>query len=455
VRYPRVVAAALAVAVLGSVPACRRGGAGGSVATAAAVPFVPVDPASASPTDRAIAAAQTTLRRLPSDFRAMLDLTQAYLQKAREIADPTLYAKASGILKLLARQRPDDLELLVTEGSLANSFHRFADGLRFGRRAVQLAPDSPSGYGVVIDAANELGRYDEALAATRTMAGLRSDLPALSRVSYAEELRGDAAGAITTMTEAVTAGGPQGGENVAYVEVLLGNLLLNTGHLAAAEEEYAAAEQAFPGYAAAKAGQAQVLVAKGRPAQAAALLAEVVKVQPLAAYVIAEGDDLTAAGQQSEANQVYPLVGVIERLYAANGFNVDLELALFDADHHPGPANVDEARKGLAARPSYFGHEVLAWALYRAGKLKEAGQELSRALTLGDEDPLLRFHAAVIEDAVGDVPAARRDLATVLAANPRFSALYVDQVSALAHRLGLPVPPPPAVIASTPPAEGG
>src|ERR1700730_8133329 len=178
-RFPRVVSAALAVAVLVSVPACSRGGAAASSATAgAAAPFVPVDPASASPTDRAIAAAQVTLRRLPGDFRAMLDLAQAYLQKGREIADPTLYSKASGILKLLARQRPDDLELLVTEGSLANSFHRFADGLRFGRRAVQVAPDSPSGYGVVIDAANELGCYDEALAAPPKMSEMRAAPPA-------------------------------------------------------------------------------------------------------------------------------------------------------------------------------------------------------------------------------------------------------------------------------------
>jgi tetratricopeptide (TPR) repeat protein len=442
---PRVLPTALAVVLLVSVPACSRGGGGASVASAgAAVPFVPVDPASTSSTDRAIAAAQTTLRRLPGDFQGMLDLADAYLQKAREIADPTLYTKTSGILRLLDRQRPDDLELLVTEGSLSNSLHRFADGLRFGRRAVQVAPDSPSGYGVVVDAANELGRYDEALAATQKMADLRSDLPALSRVSYAEELRGQLDQATTTMTEAVTAGGPQGGENVAYVRVLLGNLLLNAGQLAAADEQYVAADQAFPGYAAAQAGRAQLLVAEGRPAQAAAMLADVVKVQPLASYAIAEGDALVAAGRTSEADEVYQLVEVIQRLYAANGVNVDLELALFDADHHPGASAVSQARRGLAARPSYFGHEVLAWALYRAGRLGEAGREMSQALALGDADPLLRFHAAVVEDAVGDSGSARRDLSTVLAGNPRFSALYQGQVVALAGRLGLPVPPPAA-----------
>jgi tetratricopeptide (TPR) repeat protein len=441
-----VACTAFAVVLLVFVPACGRGGAGG-LASNGAVPFVAVNPRSASPTDRAIATAQGTLHRVPGDFQAMLDLAQAYLQKAREIADPSLYSKASGILKRLARQRPNDLGLAVTEGSLANAQHRFADGLRFGRLAVKLAPDSPSGYGVVVDAANELGRYDEALAATQKMADLRPDLPALSRVSYAQELRGDLGSATTSMTEAVTAGGTQGGENAAYVDVLLGTLLLNTGHVDAANAQYQAALQAFPGDAAARAGLAQVLVEEGRPAKAAALLADVGRVQPLAAYAIAEGDDLMAAGQTAAAAHVYELVGVIERLYAANGVNVDLELALFDADHHPGAANVEQARKGLSVRPSYFGHEVLAWALYRTGRLPEAGRELAKALSLGNQDPLLRFHAAVIEEALGDRAKAGRDLATVLMGNPRFSALYQDQVAALARRLQLKVPPPVAVAA--------
>ncbi|HLY83841.1 MAG TPA: tetratricopeptide repeat protein [Acidimicrobiales bacterium] len=437
-----MASAALGVVLLVSVPACGRGGAGSGASPSGVVGFVPVDPASPSPTDRAIASAQTTLRRDPGDFQALLDLDQAYLQKAREVADPSLYAKAAGITKLLAHRRPSDFGLLVTEGSLANALHRFADGLRFGRQAVRIAPDSPSGYGVVVDAANELGRYDEAIEATQKMADLRADLPALSRVSYAQELRGDLVSATTSMTEAVTAGGTAGGENVAYVQVLLGNLLLTTGHVAQAEGQFEAAEQAFPGYPAARAGRAAVMVAGGRPADAAALLSDVVRVQPLAAYAIAQGDDLTAAGQPAAAAQAYDLVGVIERLYAANGVNVDLELALFEADHHPGPDAVAQARKGLASRPSYLGHEVLAWALYRAGRVTEAGKEIQRALQVGNIDPQLRFHAAVIEDALGDVAAATRDLATVLAGNPRFSALYQDQLNGLAARLGLVVPPP-------------
>src|ERR1700738_4300045 len=87
--------------------------------------------------------------------------------------------------------------------------------------------------------------------------------------------------------------------------------------------------------------------------------ARAIDVQPLAEYAIAEGDDLAASGQPAVASQAYQLVGAIEQLYKANGVNVDLELALFDADHTPGQAALARARAGFKVRPSYLGHEVV------------------------------------------------------------------------------------------------
>ncbi len=434
----RTALALLALVVVAAAPACR--GSSPTPLSASAVPFVPVDPNSSSATDRAIAAAQVKLRLDATNPDALLDLAGAYLQKAREIADPSLYTKTRGILAILQRSIPHDVRYLLLEGTLDLAQHHFADALTVGRQAVAADPNSSSAYGVLVDASNEMGRYDDALAGTQTMLDLRPDLPALSRASYARELRGDLPGAITLMTQAVTAGGTEGGENVAYVQVQLGTLLLTAGNVAGAEAQFGAALVSFPGFAAARAGQAKVLVAEGRPADAARLLAQVVAVQPLAEYVIAEGDDLAASGQPDAATQAYQLVDVIERLYKANGVNVDLELALFDADHTPGPATLARARIGFKIRPSSLGHEVVAWNLYKTGHLAEAGQEMAMALALGSHDPLLRFHAAVIADALGNEAAARSDLAIVVGENPRFSELYLAQLDALATKLGLAVP---------------
>jgi tetratricopeptide (TPR) repeat protein len=430
-------AAALLLICL-AAPACSRGG-GSRPADAA--PFVQVDPKSASPTDRAIAKAQTKLRADAHDADAQLALAQAFLQKARETADPTLYTKAGSLLDEVAAKAPDDVRVLVAQGTLALARHRFADGLTLGRRALAAAPGNEAAYGVVVDASNELGRYGEALRATDDMVGARPNLSSLSRVSYARELRGDLDGAIEAMTEAVTAAAGNGGENVAYVQVLLGNLLLTRGDVAEASRAYDQAEQSFPNFPAAQVGRARVLVAEERFGEAADLLAHVVRIQPLAEYAIAEGDALAAAGRRVEARAAYDLVGAIAQLYRANGVNVDLELALFDADHHPGDESVKAARRALKSRPGILGHDVLAWNLFRAHQVGPAWREARAALATGSRDPLLRFHAATIAAANGYRATARRHLRVVLDSNPRFSAAYVHDVQALARHLSLKMPP--------------
>jgi tetratricopeptide (TPR) repeat protein len=129
-------------------------------------------------------------------------------------------------------------------------------------------------------------------------------------------------------------------------------------------------------------------------------------------------------------------VRVIARLYAANGVNVDLELALFDADHNPGAAALSRARKALADRPSVLGHDVLAWNLFRVGKLAEAAKESALALRLGSVDPQFQYHAAAIAFARGDRTSAAQHLQLVLNENPRFSALLapdVEHLKAMLH----------------------
>src|SRR4051812_41834192 len=107
----RTAAAVLTIGLLITAPACRGGGA-----KPAAVPFVPVDPSSGSATDRAIATAQQRLQVVPQDTQARLDLADAFLQKAREVADPTLYIKAGGLLTPLLKKDPNNPAVLIAAG---------------------------------------------------------------------------------------------------------------------------------------------------------------------------------------------------------------------------------------------------------------------------------------------------------------------------------------------------
>ena len=95
------------------------------------------------------------------------------------------------------------------------------------------------------------------------------------------------------------------------------------------------------------------------------------------------------AASRARREQQYALVGVIERLLAANGVRTDLETALFDVDHgvRLGRA-LALARQAQRARPSIDGDDVLAWALARNGRCAEALPYSRRALRLGTHDAL-------------------------------------------------------------------
>jgi len=121
-------------------------------------------------------------------------------------------------------------------------------------------------------------------------------------------------------------------------------------------------------------------------------------------------------------------ISAIEALYRANGVDMDMEIALFHADHDK---NMTEtlalARKAYANRPSIHGADALAWALYKTGHYQEAQAYAVEALKLGTKDPLKLFHAGMIALKLGDKEQARQYLEEALSINPHFSILYAEE----------------------------
>jgi Flp pilus assembly protein TadD len=101
--------------------------------------------------------------------------------------------------------------------------------------------------------------------------------------------------------------------------------------------------------------------------------------------------------------------------------NVDVELALFEADHGDPALAVREARRGWKARRSIHAADALAWALYRDGRGAEAERYARAALRLGTADASIHFHAGMIALGIGDGAEAERLLGAALRINPWFS----------------------------------
>src|SRR5437660_8058745 len=282
---------------------------------------------------------QSAVRRAPQDVSSLDLLGLAYQQRARETGDPAYYTKSEGVLRRALELAPRDLLATTGLGTLGLSRHRFHRALALGRRASALSRSTARTYGLVGDALVELGRYREAFDAFDTMARLRPSLAAYARVSYARELLGNWRGAVSAMRLALDAAVDQP-EATAWTRVQLGKLYWSRGRLSAAEREDRAALLAYPGYVYALDALAQVEAARGRWARAIALERQAVATIPLPQFVTTLGDLERVTGHERLARRQYALIGVIQRLFVANGVETDLETALFDVDHGVGRSRV-------------------------------------------------------------------------------------------------------------------
>jgi tetratricopeptide (TPR) repeat protein len=412
-------------------------------------------PDAGAPTGDAVADFQRAVRAAPDSGAAYAGLGDAYLSRARETGDPGFYARAERAFGAALRREPGDLGALVGAGTLAGLRHDFAEQLRLGRLAVAQAPQLAKPYTVVADAQIELGRYEAAAETIQLLVDRKPGLAAYARASYFRELSGDPAGAVEAMRLAVSAGGTP--ENVAYVQVLLGDLELARGRVAAARAAYAAALRSLPGYPAGLVGLARADAAGGDLGRAAVRLRRASQRMPLTSTLVLLGEVERALGNDTAADGALAAARTQQALLsgeraeagggstvqtrqapsgdgaeAGGGFTVqtgqppsgdgaeagggsavrpDAEAVLFAADFGSPARAVALGRRVWRSAPSVRSADALGWALVRAGRPRAGYAFARRALRLGSRDPLFRLHAGIAAREAGGAGPADRHLA--------------------------------------------
>ncbi|HET7486310.1 MAG TPA: tetratricopeptide repeat protein [Acidimicrobiales bacterium] len=407
------VGTAVAVLALGSVARVGRGAEDRQTAAASPVAARRADPA----------ALRERLRQVPGDDAAWAALGMAYVEQAKVSANPQLYPKAEGALRRSLKLRPEDNYVAAAGmAALANARHDFAGARRWARTGLAVNPANASLYGTLVDAETQLGHYQEAWDATQRMVDLSPDAASLARVSYSWELRGNLDEARSLMQRALDqALGPA---QQAFARYQLGDLALVAGDAHAALAQYEAGLAADPSYAALLEGRARAELALGRSDDAVRDLGEAVARLPQPGYVLLYGELLESLGRRRDASRQYELFRTEQRLFEANGVAVDVEAALFEADHGDAGRAVAVADRGLRSRPFVEMQDACAWALHKAGRDAEALEASARARSLGTRNALFEFHAGMIELALGHPDQARAHLASALAANPAFHPLH-------------------------------
>lgn len=397
-------------------------------------------PRAANQTDQLIAKQEMMLKQKPKDVKLLVDLASAYLQKVRETADNALYAKAEALMAAAKQIEPGNVNVLAVEAAIAAGRHDFQKSLAFSEQLARASSSTARSFGLLGDAQIELGRYDAALQSFQTMVNLRPDFGSFSRIAYARELHGDISGAIEAMQSALAAGAGYP-ENIAWANAELGRLYLNSNNLTEAKKQYKASLQYFPNFTPALRGLARIAWAENDEARAFSYINEAVAQLPIDPNYIDLADLHAATGDQAKADQLHAIIKIIYAEAEKSGVNVDLEYALFLADHKLDLAEaLARARRGYGARPNVHAADVLSWALYQFGQYQEATHFAAEARKLGSQDPLVLFHSGMIAFANNDKDTARKLLAQALGLNPHFSYLYRDLAIKTLEDLDRPKP---------------
>ena len=222
---PRIALAAVAAVALalGAMPGVRAADGGDAVA--------PERPS----VDQTIDRLTTKTRRERQDRAAWTALGDAFMQKARETADLSYYGRAEQAFEQARTLDAGNAEALVGLAWVQSARHEFERSTEWARKALAVDPTSAAAYGLLGDAALELGDYDLAAEHYQKMLDLRPDISAYSRSAHFLFVIGDVRRATWVMDRAIKAGAPYA-ENTAWCRAQLALMHLATGNLVAAEQ---------------------------------------------------------------------------------------------------------------------------------------------------------------------------------------------------------------------------
>ncbi|MEX5712762.1 tetratricopeptide repeat protein [Parafrankia sp. FMc6] len=380
-----------------------------------------------------VASLRDRLDQVPGDWPAWAELGLAYVEQARVTGDPTSYPRADGAFaRSLELRSVDNDAALAGQAALAAARHDFPGALRAANAAVAVNPFNATAHGVRFDALVELGRYPEAWQAAQTAVDLRPDVASLARVAYAFELRGEidqAAAMLRRVADDATSAA-----DAAFAYFHLGELARHSGDLVGADEAYRRGQASDPSSVSLLVGRARVAAARGENEAALADYAVAATRSPQPWIVAEYGELLESLGRPDEAKRQYSLVRSTAELMRAQGVEVDVELALFEADHGDPAAALaalSPAPGGEPHRAGVFVDDARAWVLHQLGRDDEALPSAESALGLGTRRALFSYHRGVVHAALGRTDAAVADLRAALDTDPHFSPLHAPRAHAL------------------------
>jgi tetratricopeptide (TPR) repeat protein len=396
--------------------------------------ILPAQPARLS-SDGEIEKASEGARTHPTDA-AWSRLGDAFMQKARETMDLSYYGRAEASYRKSLALNPNYANALVGIAWVLSGRHEFEQSIEWANKALKAEPDRPDAYGLLGDAATEMGDYDTAYERYQTMLDLKPDIASYSRAAHLLFVTGGYKKATILMSKAIGAGGAYS-ENKAWCVAQMALLDFAQGAYVPAEQILAAGLNDAPNNYHLLAAMGKVKAAVRDFPAAIEYYKRAQAIVPQHEVVVALGDVYTIQGRKEDAARQYALVDVIRKLNRANRVIGDLQVATFLADHNQDLAEALQlAETEYKTRPTVYGADTLAWCYYKNGRIAEARKYSSKALNQNTPEAMFLYHRGLILAKAGDIGEARRVLYQALSQNPYFEPLGSVAAMNMVQELG-------------------
>jgi len=395
------------------------------------MPAQSVRPAS----DEEIDKASAITRSHPTDA-AWSRLGDAYMQKARETMDLSYYGRAEASYRKALAVNPNYANAEAGMAWVLSGRHEFEQSVEWANKALKSEPGRADVYGLLGDAATEMGDYDTAFEQYQKMLDLKPGIASYSRSAHLLFVTGGFQKATLLMTKAIGAGAAYP-ENKAWCIAQMALLDFAQGGYLPADQLLSQGLKETPDNYHLLAAMGKVKAAEKDSSAAIEFYKRAQAIAPQHDVVVALGDLYALQGRADEAAKQYALVDFIRQLNKANGVVGDLQMAQFLADHD---RSLDEAlhlaETEYKTRPTVYGADTLAWCYYKNGRIAEARKYSAKALSQQTPEAMFYYHRGMILAQAGDVGGARKALYQALSQNPYFDPLGAAAAMKKVQELG-------------------
>jgi tetratricopeptide (TPR) repeat protein len=376
---------------------------------------------------------KTALAQDPKSAIALGQLAALYLERARETGEDQNYNVSEDYARRsLALRTNRNGPTYVTLAAALVAQHRFAEAEQVAKDLVAFDPTIPQYRAQLGEIEMELGHYDAARLAFDSLYNVRTHLSIAPRLARWAELNGNITYARRLLADALADAKTRRDlpkEQTAWFHLRVGDIDMRNGRMRSARSYFEAGLAIEPNDYRLLDAMSHLEAVEGNPKKAIEYGERGIAIKLDPATLGTIGDAYAAIGDRAQAEDYYK---TMEIAVAGQPGAYHRAWSLFLLDHnHRVPEVLSNVQREIQTRKDIYGYDLLAWALHKEHRDREAGAAMMQARLLGTHDAMLLYHEGMIDRALGENARARYFLTKALETNRAFHPTQPREIDAV------------------------